>query len=29
MDSLLPLGIMVVLYLVLVKWVMPKLGIRG
>ncbi len=29
MDSLLPLGIMVAVYLILVKWVMPKLGVRG
>lgn len=29
MDSLIPLGIMVVVYLVLVKIIMPKLGFRG
>lgn len=29
MDSLLPLGIMVVVYLVLVKIVLPRFGFHG
>lgn len=29
MDSLLPIGIMIVLYLVIVKVVLPRFGIHG